>query len=683
MQAFFVRVHFVPGAYVATVERFLSDPQSEILSALVSQVPRLGFQELQVSQVPAWTEEIDILKIELARLLTGFPDAREYGVVLEFVIPRRQRRIDAVLLGRNVIVVLEFKTGQGSSALRQGEEYALDLADFHVPSRPALIFPVVVSTAATGDHDALTEPITRVCPAREVPPNQTADSLRQIFSRFSRLDEPVTCVSEWNRGEYRPVPSIVEAACALYAGADVREIANAGACKESLNRTTQALLEVIESAQAHGSRAICFVTGVPGAGKTLVGLNAIHNRHLAKRGVFLSGNGPLVKILREALARDQRKRESVTKRRADRDASVFIQNMHDFVRQHFGPDAVRCSEHVIVFDEAQRAWDAAKNKKKIKQEVSEPEILLSIMDKAPNWAVVIALIGGGQEIHDGEAGLSEWGRTLAMRFPHWMIFAPQEVTAGVDALAGARLFDHSSLNGAIHLQPQLHLPISARTVRSEYVTAWVNRVLAGKPSEAQEIANSIREYPLVLTRNLDTAKQWLRTSTLGGRRFGLIGSSGATRLRAYGIEPSSEFHRSYPFERWFLDDRDDYRSSFQLEVMATEFEIQGLEIDRTCLCWGGDLLWNSSASKWALARLVGTKWKALRSGWLERYLQNKYRVLMTRARDGMVVWIPGGDENDATRPIGPMNETAEYLGRCGMVSLDANATQVERAAGAK
>jgi hypothetical protein len=430
-----------------------------------------------------------------------------------------------------------------------------------------------------------------------------------------------------------------------------------------------------------GKRAICFVTGVPGAGKTLIGLNAIHNRNLASRGVFLSGNGPLVKILREALARDQQRREGVTKSRADREASVFIQNMHDFVRNHY-VEAIPCNEHVVVFDEAQRAWDAAKNEKRLGHAVSESEILLTIMDKVPDWAVVIALIGGGQEIHDGEAGLSEWGNTLASKFADWMIFAPEEATLGNDALAGATLFEDPSLNTKIQLRPQLHLPISARTLRSECVTAWVNRVLSGRADEARDIAQSIKEYPLVLTRNLEGAKRWLKSSTLGGRRFGLVGSSGAMRLRAHGIEPSSGFHRSYPFEYWFLNGKDDYRSSFQLEVMATEFEIQGLEIDRTCLCWGGDLLWSESERRWVLSRLVGTSWRRVKAGSMERYLVNKYRVLMTRARDGMVIWVPVGDVEDRTRPVAPFDETANYLASCGMVLLDAGTSRAEHAVGA-
>src|SRR5262249_54356764 len=277
------------------------------------------------------------------------------------------------------------------------------------------------------------------------------------------------------------------------------------------------------------------------------------------------------------------------------------------------------------------------------------EIVLSIMDNVPGWAVVIALIGGGQEIHNGEAGLSEWGRAIASRFEHWQLLLPKEAMSGSEALAGSRLFE-TEIPASIKAQwrDELHLPVSTRSLRSEAVTVWVNRVLDGDASGAARVAKDLEKYPIVLSRSLERAKDWLRQTTLGKRRFGLVGSSGASRLRAYGLETSSAFHRAYPFKYWFLKGEQDYRSSFQLEVFATEFEIQGLEIDRTCLCWGSDLCWSPQEGTWKISRLRGTKWARVGDLVDRKYIVNKYRVLTTRARDGMVIWVPQGHTDDLT-----------------------------------
>jgi len=541
------------------------------------------------------------------------------------------------------------------------------LADFHLPSRNKRLFPLAISSAQSDRQTKLQDAGTGVFRGLPVLPQELAQTIAGIARQFSEPTGLLLNLDDWNRGEYRPVPPIIEAAQALYAGADVREIANSIASKESLTNATDALISAISDAESNRKQILAFVTGVPGAGKTLVGLNSIHNKAIGERGVFLSGNGPLVKILREALAEDQVRRDRVPKDVAMRGASVFIQNMHDFVRNHFGERSTPCNEHIIVFDEAQRAWNAEKNRKKIGYDISEPEIVLSIMDKVPDWAVVIALIGGGQEIHNGEAGLSEWGRAIVSRFGHWQLLLPREAMSGSEALAGSRLIPSVI---RVHWRDQLHLPVSTRSLRSEAVTAWVNRVLEGDALGAKAVANSLGSYPIVISRSLEKAKGWLRQTTLGKRRFGLVGSSGASRLRAYGLETSSAFHRAYPFKHWFLKDEEDYRSSFQLEVFATEFEIQGLEIDRTCLCWGSDLCWNPQDGTWKKSRLRGTKWVRVGDPVARKYIVNKYRVLMTRSRDGMVIWIPEGQTDDPTTTPQEFAETADFLRKCGARSID-------------
>jgi len=660
----------VPAAYLAPLDEFLSASIGEITSILATHIHDLGFQQLHTTQLPSWNWQITVLKEQLA-IFRELQPKLTIAIALEFSIPRRQKRIDAVLIIHNFIALLEFKSGVASIAgIRQAEDYALDLSDFHRPSREVAIFPLTVTRRSSCKVENLTEGVAGVYRGSEVGSDNLAHSLNLLTEILVDETVPPISAQEWNAGEYRPVPTIVDAACALYAGADVREIANSGASPGHLNTTIDALLDAINSAKSHRKRKICFVTGVPGAGKTLVGLNAIHNASIGNKGVFLSGNGPLVQILREALALDQNNRTAMTLENARRNASVFIQNMHDFVRTHFGPKAIPCTEHVIVFDEAQRAWNAHRNKAKMGHEISEPEVLLKIMDDVPIWAVIIALIGGGQEIHSGEAGLGEWGRALSSSFSHWDVLTSQEAVEGGESLAGHRLWESVPSTALLEYDDRLHLPVSVRSIRSEKLTIWVNRLIAGDAKNATKLASGLSDYPIMVTRSLESAKTWLQQTTLGNRRFGLLASSGAARLRAHGLETSSDFQRGYPYKYWFLKGPEDYRSSYRMEVVATEFKIQGLEIDRACLCWGGDFLWDRASGTWMASRLTGSQWRRVNSQITRQYIGNKYRVLLTRARDGMVLWVPPGESSDVTRQPDRLDSTFDFLLECGARILE-------------
>lgn len=464
----------------------------------------------------------------------------------------------------------------------------------------------------------------------------------------------------------------MEAAEHLFNNHDVREISHSYA--GNLTETTSALVQHIRDAQMAGERRVCFVTGVPGAGKTLTGLNAVHDPQLRSEGrasaVFLSGNGPLVKVIRTALVRSSQ-RLGTPRTEAKRRVSAFIQNVHAFLKHYLIHSGQQLTENVVIFDEAQRAWDSEKMRAKHGVEASEPALVLDAMGRCQNWCVLVALVGGGQEIHEGEAGLAEWGRALASRPEPWTIAAPEEVLIGGSSVAGHRLFTDGSTGGArIVRDDRLHLAVSTRSWRAHKFNEWVNALLRLQPSEAAAHLPDYREFPVVRTRDLTLARQWLKSRSRlePSRRCGLVASSGALRLRAYGIELSTAFRRGYPFDEWFLTGPTDVRSSFRLEVAGTEFEVQGLELDWIGLCWGNDLCINSDG-QWECRRFLGTKWGSVRTEHKRRYILNKYRVLLTRARQGIVIWVPPGMAEDPTLEPTAFDAINSYLAECGVPEL--------------
>jgi schlafen family protein len=668
----------LPAYYRRTVEAFLQASPSEVLGELTGENARFGFAEVDREAIEAWQEEIICLRDQLAQLCQSLAEAMRWGLLLEFPIPRRQRRIDAVLLAGELIFVLEFKSGASGAAWssgQQAEDYALDLAYFHAPSHHRVIIPVVVAPGLPSTQSRNVG--NNVRSLGSVPPEELSTFLRMTFQAERRDEWTQISSQEWDEGAYEPVPTVIEAAMALYAGMSVREIARSHAGEENLTSVTDFLLSAVRRAQEKNEKVICFVTGIPGAGKTLAGLNLVHNRAIQADGrpasVFMSGNGPLVDILREALAIDSAARNGKTLGNSRKEVKTFVQNIHHFVKDNLDrPVDQTPYENAIVFDEAQRAWNAEQNIKKYKKRPSawhipEPEMVLRIMDRHKDWAAIVALVGGGQEIHDGEAGLSEWGRALA-NYPHWRVFASPEALSGGESVAGASLFGREPVTNRVDEERTLHLSVCIRSHQATELATWVNSVLRGNETAAKELSTKFEQFPIVLTRDLTKAKEWLLGQARGERRCGLVASSGATRLRAFGIETSMAIREAYSYPYWFLKPRGDIRSSYQLEVVATEFEIQGLELDLVGLCWGGDLVWDRLLKCWHPLQLSGNKWKDVKES-RAIYIKNKYRVLMTRAREGLVIWVPEGDSADPTRDPAVMNETAEYLIRCGVVPL--------------
>jgi hypothetical protein len=276
---------------------------------------------------------------------------------------------------------------------------------------------------------------------------------------------------------------------------------------------------------------------------------------------------------------------------------------------------------------------------------------------------VVALVGNGQEINTGEAGLPEWGRALRERFPHWSAHASPIMLAGVGG-SFPPLFPDGLGVVSVNPDTDLHLAIPLRSFRAEALTRWVEAVLAGDTDEARDLRRTMPDFPLAHTRSLETARAWLRSHARGDRRAGLIASSGGRRLRPYGLNVEAELDEPM----WFLQPPEDVRSSTFLELVATEFGVQGLELDWVGLCWEADF--RRTDAGWSYHRFAGTTWQRVGGEARRRYLLNKYRVLLTRAREGMVIWIPPGSTEDETRLPSLYDQTAEYLLVCGADTLD-------------
>jgi Schlafen group 3, DNA/RNA helicase domain len=676
----------MPAYYQSGLGAFVDENPTTILWKLAEENAAARFP-LTSQAVEAWRAQLPFLTAGISELLCVRPEAGRWGILLEYPIPIVGKRIDAVLLAHNVIIVIETKTGLSpTSAARQVDDYALNLACFHEYSREKTVVPLVVADSPTAANSARTEFDSLIENCRFSSISDLGRVLQAICKQYVQESEPPIDVAQWNQGRFRPIPPIIEAAVALYSGMDVFEIGHACAAREDLENTTNALVQIVLDAKASAQKVICFTTGVPGAGKTLVGLNTVHRPEIKSFSSFLSGNGPLVKVIQEALVRDvveQSKKKAkelrVTRRQAELEVKTFVHNVHRFADQYYGEGRREPSQKVVVFDEVQRAWDAEQNNRAKRPEVSEPQMMLEVMDRHLDWAVIIALIGGGQEINRGEAGLAEWGRALA-RFPAWRIYASPHVL-GPEKVVAFQLFETPDPRPERIVPVEaLHLDVCTRSIRAQRISDWVDAVLSGKSNEAERISEEMEARP-VLTRNLDCAREWLRANQRGRTRSGLVASASAARLRVDGLEPTFDFHQRFEWEHWFLDSPDcadmacdhrycnDVRASSRLEVAATQFEIQGLELDWIGLCWGEDLTWSGSA--WVGRRFNNKTWKLIPVDDHRRrtYLVNAYRVLMTRARQGMVIYVPRPDQLDPSRLPKELDKTAEFLGGCGAAPI--------------
>ncbi|NBP40300.1 MAG: DUF2075 domain-containing protein [Betaproteobacteria bacterium] len=647
--------------YEGSIQNFLTANEDAILGVLSMQH---GFA-LEHEQKYAWQSQIQLLQHILSPSLPG-------QIYFEFSIPRMGKRADVVLLTGGVVFVIEFKVGSQNFdryALEQVHDYALDLKNFHRGSHNLPIVPILVPTAAA----------VQQMPAIEWAADQVATPLCLSASLIPQAIEiaasqcsilPVESTA-WSNSGYQPTPTIVEAALALYRQHDVKEITRSEAGADNLGLTARRVEQIIEHAKANSRKAICFITGVPGAGKTLAGLNIATSRaegHSDEHAVFLSGNGPLVDVLREALARDKAEREQIPRTRAYREISTFVQNIH-----HFRDEALESTsppiEKVVIFDEAQRAWNREMASKFMQQkrgyvsfDMSEPAFLLQVMNRHSDWCVVICLIGGGQEINTGEAGLGEWISVVTNNYRHWDLHVSSRLDDS-DYIWDKELAKELTKASAF-LDEDLHLGVSVRSFRAETLSEFVGHMVDNRPDQARQTYQAIEQkYPIFLTRNLSEARLWLQTKARGSERYGLTASSGANRLRPDGIWIKPKVDAPV----WFLNDKLDVRSSYYLEEAATEFDIQGLELDWTCVAWDADF--RREDCEWQYFSFRGTKWQHVNTPDRQLYLKNTYRVLLTRARQGMVIFIPPGETSDPTRTPEVYDRISEYLHLCGIPSL--------------
>ncbi len=672
----------MPAYFRSTVAEFVNTSRTEVLAKLTLHHANDGFTEMKTDTPLTWWRDLDHVQGTLAELCRERPAAAAWGILLEFTVPRKSSRLDIVLLAGEQIVLLECKSGQPTSEARQQvEHYALLLHYFHRESQRRHLLPVVVSPVEAPAEDEVrqmfqlrqgllgfdTLPSYWIAPVQVCSWTTLTKLLCGVDLRFHKQIE----ASVWELGAYHPTPTIIEAACALRTGLNIREIAMSEAAEHDIAAVTDAIHRIVTLAQTEKQHAICFLTGVPGSGKTLVGLSIAHLSADCEQPIpFMSGNGPLVAVLQEVFRR-QAMRDGVPSTQALIQARTLIENIHLFAKEYTEKDVQRPpSNHVVIFDEAQRAWDRAQNLSKFQRNYSEPEMLLQIMQRHSDWACVIALVGGGQEINSGEAGLEEWGRAIETSSIKWNVFASPEVIRGGTSTAGRKLFEGETPEVAVQATPLLHLRTSNRSLRAEDLAEWVNLVLMGKAEQAASLRIASR-FPVFLTRDLGKLRTKLQELALGESRYGLVGSSKAARLRAEGLEADSNFHNGYPWHHWYLSPRADVRSSFACEVFATEFEIQGLELDWIGMCWGGDLIWSGTAwhpRKWHQSDTP--RWIPMKRDNERHFRRNAYRVLLTRARQGMVLFVPKGSTQDPSRNPSEMDSTAEFLLRAGVVCID-------------
>ena len=669
-----------------------------------------------------WKSEISIMR----HILLQF-HKYDGKIIFEYDIPRLGKRVDVVLLLNGIVFCLEFKVGESrilEPDVDQVLDYALDLKNFHKFSQDRIIVPILI---ATNYQKSSTEIQMSVYDDKVVNPLYTGklgvvSLISEVLQRFP-AESPVN--QNWIISPYAPTPTIIEAARTLYESHSVEDITRHEADKVTTDQTIAYILDVIQQSKQNQEKSICFVTGVPGAGKTLVGLDvAIRQTYQGQEkpvkdegAVYLSGNGPLVAVLTEALAQDNWKKcreRNENKKITDsrREVSKSIQMIHRYrdnmlakiknpvengVLEIDPEKAVKMEksgfgevEHVAIFDEAQRSWTHKRladylkrggtygNKLKVPNfPVSEASFLIWSLDQREDWATIVCLVGGGQEINTGEAGISEWIKALNEEYPHWKVYISPKLTDAeyAEGKVNELLKDNSNVTYA----DNLHLGVSLRSFRAEKLSAFVHALLTFDENTPQ-LYNEIKDkYPIVLTRDMTKARQWLHNKVRGTERTGVLVTKESARFKPLAIHilPSGDENAVH----WFLEDKADTRSSNYLEDAATEIQVQGLELDYTCLLWDADMRYENN--NWHFYRFNGqTKWIEL-TGTTEgrqeqmKYMLNAYRVLLTRARSGMVICVPTGNANktltgfweDNTRLPEFYDGTYQYLKSIGIEEI--------------
>lgn len=678
--------------YSDSIDRFMTRSVNEI----VGELTLASQHDINDETSQSWVEEIMTLREALASY------SGHGSVFFEYNIPRMGRRADVIALIDGIVFVLEYKTAEQKfhrDAMIQVWDYALDLKNFQEGSNNRVLVPILVVPKEKDSHcrldlkhfeDNVYEPLM-------VNARKLGSAIAKVLDVIPHSPQTTSKDNAWAKSGYEPTPTIIEAAVALYEENTVEDITKHGG---DIDKAALELTNIIEYCRQNNRKAICFITGVPGAGKTLIGLNtAIDQFNRGEKAVYLSGNFPLVEVLQEALTRDYIRREKIkakkegrkacTKEEAKSKVKAFIQMIHHYrdlylegtkveggkivpISSYFQSHADKAyipAEHVAIFDEAQRAWTKDELKRFMREKkgikdfpYSEPEYLISCMNRQTDWGLVVCLVGNGQSINKGEAGLKEWIESINRSYKDWDVYMSDYLLTSGDVTPELMNLIRPQLKS----REDLHLKMSMRSFRSEKVSIFVNQLLALQKQEAAATLKELDNYPIVLTRSLDTAKQWLREHNRGSERMGLLASSKAERLKAISINV-----RYQPdFVHWFLEDDSDIRSSNALEDTLTEFKVQGLEIDWACVAWDADLRLNKDGKTWSHHQLrSGTQWQNINKQINQEYQINAYRVLLTRARQGMVIVVPNGDHGvppDETRKPEWYDGIYNYLKEVGI-----------------
>lgn len=594
--------------WAGSVRELLGTPPETWVAALEDHHRELLGTPPSGSQRAAWDGEYSTMRDALRDCCVAVPAAESWGLVFEFELPLEGgRRPDVVVLAGATVVVLEFKSSGVplQSFVDQVAAYASDLTEFHAETHGRPVVPIVVLAGADDVAEKFDEVVA-------------TDPTGLAHYLFDSYSPGMIDLSTWLNAPYTPLPTLVAAARRIFRHEPLPHVKRALAA--GIPETVELLGSLIQQSESVGARMMAFVTGVPGSGKTLVGLRVVYERSGERAtATFLSGNGPLVKVLQDALG-----------------SRVFVRDLHAFIRT-FGQTERIPDQHVLVFDEAQRAWDRSYMDRQRGVAASEPDLLVKIAERLPGWAALVGLVGDGQEIHSGEeAGMPQWRE--AARGPNaggtWTIHCPPRLASEFSGLE-------------VHTHDRLDLTVSLRSRRAERLHDWVAQLLNGSLPLAAQRAVRIhaQQYPLYLTRDLDDARSYARVRYADEpeKRYGLLSSSHAKVLPKFGVDNSfMATSRVLNIARWFNAPRDDPKSCCALSQPVTEFGCQGLELDLPIVCWGEDYRW--TGSEWSLTPVR----RKYRQEDPQALLENAYRVLLTRGRDGLVIFVPDDPRLDQT-----------------------------------
>lgn len=702
--------------YADTISGFLSKSEGEIVHILTE---NNEFSSIRRTTMDSWHEEVRTIR----KALSEYKEENGF-VAFEYTIPRVGGRIDCIIGLRGILFVLEFKTGEEQNAdadKEQLEQYVIDLKNFHFESYDIPIAPIWVVPQAELAPVKVRKPSNKqlLFEMATVCDTSIEDCFKQILSKDISREQ--IDMNNWLYSPYCPTSNIVDAARKLYANNKVEDINRSDAKGEDLIRTTKTLLDLIDKAKANREKYLCLVTGVPGAGKTLIGLSVAtkhkedeSSKNKDNRSVYLSGNRPLVMVLQEALARDayERAEEQIKeklgrkpKRTELKEAGITRPEIKSKIKQFIQPvpswrkeylKGIRVSgsgdhmtlikdanyayrgsgdfyvpyDHVSIYDEAQRAWEANENASYVRKKEahlkdfpnwSEPRFLISCMDRHEDWAVYICLIGNGQDINHGEAGTVEWIRSIKC-FPNWKTYAPEDIKneqAVADALDGVN----------IEYLPGLHLNTDLRSIRAENLAQFVDDLLTFKKENATQLLENLKRYPICITRDINTAKAWVKEHARENERYGALASSKGQRLKPDALTLLPPNSSESDVTHWFLGDNKDVNSSFYMEEVATEFQVQGLELDWALVAWDADMRYDTSSSTWKQYSFRGSKWMNINDEKIRKYQINAYRVILTRARRGMVIYVPKGSPDDHTRSPKFYDGTYQYFKQLGIQEI--------------